>query len=50
MAGDGFGRGIVFETLLENPLHAINIKEFKTQCALTGGIQSLGTIAVGKTE
>ena len=50
MAGDGFGCGIVFETLLEDSLHAINVEEFESQRSLTGGIQSLGAVAVGKAD
>src|SRR5262245_51461767 len=50
MTGNGLGGGIVFETLLKDSLHAVNVEEFKTQRALAGGIEALGAVAAGKTE
>jgi hypothetical protein len=29
VTGDGFGCGILFEALLKDPLHAINVEQFE---------------------
>ena len=50
MTGDGFGCGIIFQALLENTLHAINIEEFESQRSPTGGIKSVGAVALGQAE
>jgi hypothetical protein len=50
MTGDGFGCGIVFQTLLENTLHAINIEEFEAQRSPAGGIQSVGAVAFSQAK
>src|SRR5438093_137194 len=50
MTGDGFGCGIIFQTLFENAHHAINIEEFESQRSPTGGIQSVGAVALGQAK
>ena len=50
MPGDGFGCGIVFEALLKDPLHAINVEEFEPQRSLTGGIEPVGAVAFGQAD
>jgi hypothetical protein len=50
VAGDGFGCGIVFESLFKDALHAIDVDEFEVQGSLTSGIQRLGAVTIGQAE
>ena len=43
----GSAVGIEFEALLKDSLHAINVEQFETQCALAGGIEPCGAVAFG---
>ena len=47
MPGDGFGCGIVFESLLKDSFDAVNIEEFETQCSFASGINPIGAVAIG---
>src|SRR2546425_12544205 len=50
MAGDRFGCGILFETLLKDSLDAVNVEEFETQGPLTGGIEPGSAVPFGQAE
>src|SRR5438128_617092 len=46
MTGDGFGCGIVFQTLLKDAFDAVYIEQFEPQRALAGGIEPCGCRSV----
>src|SRR5262249_56099407 len=50
MAGDGFARGIVFETLLKDSLHTVNVQQFKVQRSLTCRIEPGRAVAFGQAD